>query len=302
MALALAPLAVVAALVAGPAEAGAGSPTSPCGETAAIVLAAVNGDRAAAALPPLRLSAALCVVAQERAAELAGSEREPEPPVVTQITGQLQRRGYRAHLWHERTVVGPRDVGALLHSWRASAPDSWRETALGEHEDLGVGLADRGGPPVWVLLVATPRVRFEERLARPLADLDAVRREVLAATNAARARRGRPPLVADPQLDTVAQAHARDMLERRYYDHRDPEGRAVRGRVRRLGLDPRRLGENLARGIFSPAEVVERWLLSSGHRRNILEPEFTRLGVGMSFATRGDDVDVLWVQVFATAR
>lgn len=292
-----APLVVCAALVLAAAPLAATCPAA-----APVLLAAINGERAAAALAPLRLVPALCAVAQERAAEMARGG-ELEPPLVEQVTRSLQRRGYRAHQWHERTVTGPRTATALLTAWRDNDAESFRQTALGEHEDFGVGVVDDGeGPPVWVLLVATPRLRFEERLARPLGDLETVRNEVLAAVNAERRHHRLPPLVADSLLAGIAQRHADDMRRRRYYDHRSPEGTTMRTRAAALGVRRRTFGENLARGIFSPDEVVARWMGSSGHRRNILHPDFARLGVGMSVGTRGDDVDVLWVQLFASER
>ena len=72
-------------------------------------------------------------------------------------------------------------------------------------------------------------------------------------------------------------------------------------------VDPRPAGfsrrpaisENLAKGLFSPAEVVDRWMNSSGHRKNILNPRFTRLGSGVAFGETAQGVEVVWVQMFA---
>jgi len=51
--------------------------------------------------------------------------------------------------------------------------------------------------------------------------------------------------------------------------------------------------------LFYPAQSTFQWLRSSGHRRNILEPRFTHLGVGVAVGRYEDRYQVLWVQEFA---
>jgi len=114
-------------------------------------------------------------------------------------------------------------------------------------------------------------------------------------------------LQADPGLARVARAHALDMLERGYIGHVGPDGRDVGERV---GILYRRFiggaGENLAEqeGIdvarladqTGPlaAKLMDGWMSSPGHRRNILEPDYTHMG--LAAAGRGDRL--LVVQVF----
>ena len=125
---------------------------------------------------------------------------------------------------------------------------------------------------------------------------------MLAAVNAAREEQGRPPLRLHPLLTQAAQRHAEDMLHRLFYDHVNPDGDTVLDRVRAVGFrgrGRRTVSENIAKGLFGTAEVVGRWMNSSGHRRNILRRGFTELGVGVAFGDNDNGFEVIWVQVFA---
>jgi uncharacterized protein YkwD len=93
------------------------------------------------------------------------------------------------------------------------------------------------------------------------------------------------------------------MLKRGYFDHRSPAGTTVRERSRAAGYNWAAIGENIAFGQTSVDEVVETWLESPGHRKNILSPNFTELGIGLALG-RGPDgkYQVLWVQNFGAPR
>ena len=60
----------------------------------------------------------------------------------------------------------------------------------------------------------------------------------------------------------------------------------MRERSRADGYDWRAIGENIAEGQFSVAEVMDTWMHSPGHRRNILDPGFKELGVGLALGER----------------
>lgn len=123
------------------------------------------------------------------------------------------------------------------------------------------------------------------------------RDSVVALGNAERVRAGVGRLEPDEELNIVAQAHARDMAERRYFAHVNPEGLDLAKRLRRAGIDFRAAGENIG-GNSSAAAVVRAWLDSAGHRANLLGNEFTRIGVGV-FRTPASPY-TYYVQVFAS--
>jgi uncharacterized protein YkwD len=114
-------------------------------------------------------------------------------------------------------------------------------------------------------------------------------------TNRERVRAGLPPLAADPLLTAAAQAHSADMVARAFYSHTAPDGSRPWDRAAAAGSTRRSIGENIACGQRSPAEVVEGWMNSPGHRANILKPGFTHLGVGFA---GGGRAGTYWTQLF----
>lgn len=92
-------------------------------------------------------------------------------------------------------------------------------------------------------------------------------------------------LAYNAKLAQAAQAHADDMDARGYLSHMTPEGADVSARVSALGLPDCGLGENIARGQTTSAEVFESWMASGPHRRNILNPRMASYGIGHSGKT-----------------
>lgn len=121
--------------------------------------------------------------------------------------------------------------------------------------------------------------------------------EELALTNAAREAAGVAPLICDPDLTAVARAHSEDMCARDYFSHTNPDGDGPSDRVANAGLSHRGIGENIAAGNASPAATHEQWMNSSGHRANIENGDYTRIGIGYASCSTG--WPHLWTQVFA---
>lgn len=125
--------------------------------------------------------------------------------------------------------------------------------------------------------------------------------DVLTLTNQRRAAAGCPALWVDPRLARAAQDHAADMVARHYFDHVTPDGREPGDRAEAAGFtEP--VGENIAVGYSSAAEVMAGWMASSGHRANILNCSYTAIGIGYDAGvvkqTWGPGS---WVQVFGIA-
>jgi len=104
---------------------------------------------------------------------------------------------------------------------------------------------------------------------------------VVELVNAARAEAGCGPLATDERLARAAQAHADDMAAQGYCSHTSLDGRSFADRVRDAG-HPRPGGENIAQGQRSAEEVHEAWMGSPAHRDNILNCDFTAIGVGVN--------------------
>jgi uncharacterized protein YkwD len=115
---------------------------------------------------------------------------------------------------------------------------------------------------------------------------------VVAATNAEREDAGCGPVTLDSRLSAAAQGHASDMAANDYFSHTDQDGGDSSDRMHDAGFSGSRTGENIAYGQETGAEVVATWMDSSGHRHNILNCDYDRIGVG--YDPRGD----YWVQDF----
>ncbi len=108
-------------------------------------------------------------------------------------------------------------------------------------------------------------------------------RRITELTNAARQRNAQPPLSVNPRLTLTAEAYAREMARRDWFGHIGPDGAGIEGRAEASGYDDwALLAENLAMGSGprDPAHLVESWLSSAEHRRNMLSPDLHDIGVG----------------------
>jgi uncharacterized protein YkwD len=110
--------------------------------------------------------------------------------------------------------------------------------------------------------------------------------------NQQRAKRGLRALRRSTALDRAAGWQSRDMVNRRYFDHKRPGGPSLSQRIRRSGyLSGARgwsLGENIAWGEGSystPRSLVSAWMESSGHRANILRRRYEHIGIGIASGT-----------------
>jgi len=108
---------------------------------------------------------------------------------------------------------------------------------------------------------------------------------VFAHVNQARKDAGAPPLEYDKSLESVAQSHAEEMRRLNYAAHRSPTTGMVTDRANAAGIKWRRIGENVALNQSALAAHVSL-LESPAHRANVMDPEFTRIGIGVAF---GDD-------------
>lgn len=102
------------------------------------------------------------------------------------------------------------------------------------------------------------------------------------------------PLALSAELSRAARAHAHDMATRQYFAHESPEGLTPFDRMRAQGFHGCSMGENLAEGQMSGADVVTSWLASPDHCLNLLDPEFQRMGAG--YADSAGERGPFWVQ------
>ena len=123
--------------------------------------------------------------------------------------------------------------------------------------------------------------------------------QVLSLTNAERAKGGCGPLRTNSALTKAAEAHAADMVDRHYFAHDSLDGRSPFDRMKAAGYRGGAMAENIAVGYKSPAAVVEGWMNSEGHRKNILNCTYTVIGIGYDDGqVKPDWGNGSWVQDF----
>lgn len=98
--------------------------------------------------------------------------------------------------------------------------------------------------------------------------------------NSVRSQEGLAPLSLDKDLEESATAKACDMRDRGYFEHVDPDGNTPWHFFTEAGYVYDYAGENLAIGYTNPMETMEGWMNSPKHRDNILDPNYTEIGIG----------------------
>lgn len=108
------------------------------------------------------------------------------------------------------------------------------------------------------------------------------------------------PLAADNNLADAAQAHSDDMVAKNFFSHVGSNGSQPWDRMDKQGYQWSRAGENIAAGYSDAAAATAGLVKSPGHCKNIMNPDFTEIGVGV--ATGDADFGIYWTQNFGAPR
>lgn len=122
-------------------------------------------------------------------------------------------------------------------------------------------------------------------------------KKVLEIINSYRKDGGLEPLVLDDKLITVACARAEELAWSGRFSHYRPNGKYFSSILRDAGITKGSAGENIGRGYDSAEDVCEAWKNSETHYENIMNPEFTRIGIGVA-ADPDPDGKLCWSQLF----
>ncbi len=168
-------------------------------------------------------------------------------------------------------------------------------------EDFGV---QRRGRDVWLVFAAPVALPRTEDAAQ-------VSRQILSLVNEARAGGHRcgsklygaaAPLLLNAALTRAAFAHSQAMARYATFDHRGRDGSTPAVRVVRAGYgDYSLVGENIAAGAMTPAQVTQGWLASPAHCENIMDPRFAEVGIAFAVNLSSGEL-VYWTQDFAAPR
>lgn len=117
-------------------------------------------------------------------------------------------------------------------------------------------------------------------------------KEVVRLVNEIRAKNGLNPLTEDWELSRVARYKSQDMKNNNYFSHTSPTYGSPFNMMKSFGISYKTAAENIAKGQATPQAVVNAWMNSAGHRANILNSSYTKIGVG--YVRSGN----YWTQMF----
>lgn len=199
------------------------------------------------------------------------------------------------------------DLEILNDCFRPSVPD----TEVPDSETPDVEAPDteipeqqpENGPVVTPPVVETPDVQPDNGTTDTLPDngttdtqpdesAKSYVEQVVALVNAERAKVNLPALTMTQELNHVAQIRAVETTQS--FSHTRPNGSSFSSVLSENGISYRRAGENIAWGQKTPEAVVNAWMNSEGHRANILNKDFTSIGIG--YYLNGSTP--YWVQLF----
>ncbi|MBI5277505.1 MAG: CAP domain-containing protein [Burkholderiales bacterium] len=103
------------------------------------------------------------------------------------------------------------------------------------------------------------------------------------------------------QLVGAASGHSADMAENNYFDHQNLRGQKAQHRVDAVGYKWRGVAENIAAGQFSTRTVMQGWMDSPGHCKNIMDPSYNEIGVAC-IEKPGSYYGEYWTMVLARRR
>lgn len=187
----------------------------------------------------------------------------------------------------EASYSTPEEIESIMSKIKVAPPEAESQLPNLETEEItdlneikiDIEVAETGAEELFVFSQAAHESGFSQALTR-----------VLQLTNYYRQQQGLHPLQFNSSLNSAAQAHSNDMAHGGFLDHRGSDGSRSSDRARRYGYRSGYVGENIAQGYRSADDVVAGWMNSSGHRRNILNPNYRDMGIGFN--------NYYWTQVF----
>lgn len=162
-------------------------------------------------------------------------------------------------------------------------------------------IASRNQVGISEIISANPQVKNPaliypgQKLTIPTVTTTAQENEVIRLVNVQRSKAGLQQLKTNWQLCRVARYKSADMANKGYFDHNSPTYGTPFKMMESFGLRFSAAGENLAYGQRTPAEVMNGWMNSPGHRNNIMSQSYTEIGVGLAKNKSGVSY---WTQMF----
>lgn len=134
-------------------------------------------------------------------------------------------------------------------------------------------------------------------------DTELSKDQVIIETNIVRVKNKLSDLTENKLLNLSAEKKLKDILAKQYFEHVSPEGVGIENLSNEVGYEYILIGENLAMGSFkNDKDLVDAWMGSFGHRKNILKPSYTEIGVAVARGVFGGENVWVAVQHFGTPK
>lgn len=257
----------------------------------------INQERINNGLPPFILDDTLFSLARSHSEDMVrnnffghtGSDRTTQSQRVQR--GIPNAAAPFSHISANQTPEGT--AGVWLSSSRADILNVNRT-------HIGVGFAQRPEGSrarygnYWTMYITHILPVYTE------SEIQEFERRVFELTNIEREKNGLRPLIWHDVLSTAARGHSEDLMRNNREGHIGSGNTSPSQRVQRLGIPNARVGENVAYANLTPEDAVRAWMNSPGHRRNILNREYTHLGVGFVQRVEGSRASYVtyWTQKF----
>jgi len=125
--------------------------------------------------------------------------------------------------------------------------------------------------------------------------IKAIENKVISIVNVERSKAGVSTLKGNWQLSRIARYKAEEMRDKNYFSHISPSFGSPFDMLKSFGMTFSAAGENIALGQQDPGSVMTSWMNSQGHKENILNVNYTEIGVGVA---KGSNGNIYWVQQF----
>ncbi len=198
------------------------------------------------------------------------AQSSTSPPTTTIAPDSSPQRHNEMGVWHHFGEGQAKAAAAPTQSTQSSGWHHFGETENAPTPPRGV--------PTWQTSALSRTQQMERQM------FDMVNRDRADPANTPETNGRAFPLQWNDQLAAVARAHSLDMMRQGYFDHQDPQGKNVAGRVEAAGIQWQALGENIAisgSDASAQAAFMNEPKFAKNHRANILSTTFTEVGIGI---------------------
>ncbi len=153
----------------------------------------------------------------------------------------------------------------------------------------------------YALVLLLSQLSLGVTLCSPLVqNTDQMKKDIFVKINEQRVKNSESRFTENPLLTAAAEKKLKDMFDKNYWDHSSPTGQKAWVFINQTGYSYTMAGENLARGFVTSDKMVEEWMESPTHRRNILDKDFKETGIAVGNGTINGKSATVAVQLFGT--